>query len=156
MKKIWNWLLIENNRKVLSFLGSGLITIVAAFWTYFTYFDQTDTRLKNDGSIQAALPTTINIGATWREIYPNPGSISQITQDGNSFSYITEGAIQGSRFQSSGRGIIKGVYFESSYQSNIPSTGKCSGSVSPNKLQTKSTCVDSVYGQFETVWVRQK
>jgi len=40
MKKIWNWLLIENNRKVLSFLGTGVVLIITASWTYFTYFDQ--------------------------------------------------------------------------------------------------------------------
>jgi len=40
MKKIWNWLLIENNRKVLSFLGTGVVIIITASWTYFTYFDQ--------------------------------------------------------------------------------------------------------------------
>ena len=40
MKKIWNWLLIENNRKVLSFLGSGIFVVVAASWTYFIYFDR--------------------------------------------------------------------------------------------------------------------
>lgn len=40
MKKIWDWLSIENNRNVLSFLGTGIAVIIAGFWTYFTYFDQ--------------------------------------------------------------------------------------------------------------------
>ncbi len=45
MNKLWNWLLIENNRKVLSFLGKGLVVVIAAGWTYFTYFDTTTSQL---------------------------------------------------------------------------------------------------------------
>ncbi len=40
MKKIWDWLSVENNRNVLSFLGTGLAVIIAGLWTYFTYFNQ--------------------------------------------------------------------------------------------------------------------
>jgi len=104
---------------------------------------------------QPSQPSPINISATWREIYPNPGSISQTIQDGDTFRYIVEGAIQGSRFQSSGSGTIRGKYIESTYQSTIPSTGHCSGTVSSDGMQMKSTCVDSVNGKFESAWVRQ-
>jgi len=41
MKEIWNWLLIENNRKVISFLGAGIAIIITASWTYFTYYEST-------------------------------------------------------------------------------------------------------------------
>lgn len=54
MKKIWNWLLIENNRKVLSFLGTGIVVIVAASWTYFTYFDRTGNKLQSGEDIRLA------------------------------------------------------------------------------------------------------
>lgn len=54
MKKIWGWLLIENNRKVLSFLGTGIFVIVAASWTYFTYFDQTGNRLQIGENVRLA------------------------------------------------------------------------------------------------------
>jgi hypothetical protein len=159
MKKIWNWLLIENNRKLLSFLGTGIAVIIAAIWTYFVYFDQAETRMKSGKDVRPTLQSSqsplINIGATWREIYPNPGSLSQIIQDGDTFKFLVEGAIQGSRFQSSGTGTIKGKNIESTYQSTIPSTGHCSGIVSPDGMQTKSTCIDSVHGQYETTWVRQ-
>lgn len=54
MKKIWNWLLIENNRKVLSFLGTGIVVIVAASWTYFTYIDRTGNRLQSGEDVHLA------------------------------------------------------------------------------------------------------
>ena len=50
MKKIWNWLLIENNRKVLSFLRTGVVVIILASWTYFTYFDRVENKDANNGS----------------------------------------------------------------------------------------------------------
>jgi len=159
MKKIWNWLKSENNLKVLTFLGSVIVAIVTAIWTYSTHNDQVgiQTESGKDARLtpQVTQSSPINIGATWREIYPNPGSISQIIQDGDTFRFILEGAIQGSRFQSSGTGTIKGKYFESTYQSTIPSTGRCSGTISSDGKQTKSTCFDSVNGQFESAWVRQ-
>ena len=46
MKKIWNWLGIENNRKVLSFLGTGIVVVVGAGWTYFTYHDRDENKEK--------------------------------------------------------------------------------------------------------------
>jgi hypothetical protein len=50
MKKIWNWLLNENNRKVLSFLGTGIVVIISASWTYFTYFDRAENKDANNRS----------------------------------------------------------------------------------------------------------
>ena len=157
MKKIWNWLLIENNRKVLSFLGTGIVVIIAGLWTFFTYYDRADTQPKDKEEVDLSAPssTPINISATWREIYPNPGSISHTIQDGNAFRYTVKGVIQGFRFQSSGSGTIKGKYIESSYQTTIPSTGHCSGTISSDGIQMKSICVDTVNGKFESVWVRQ-
>ena len=151
MKKILNWLLIENNRKLLSFLGKGITVIIAAIWTYFVYFDQAKTRIKSRKDIHPI----INIGATWREIYPNSGNLSQIIQNGNTFKFLVEGSIQGTYFQSSGTGTINGNNIESTYQSTIPSIGHCSGIISPDGMQTKSTCIDSMNGQFNTAWVRQ-
>ncbi len=39
MSTIWKWLLVENHRKALGFLGAGLATLIAAAWTLFVYFD---------------------------------------------------------------------------------------------------------------------
>jgi len=155
VKKIWHWLLIDNNRKVLSFLGKGLFVVVAASWTYFIYFDQA----ADSDIISPPFPSSdkqpFNITATWREISPNPGNLSQITQEGNSFSFVVKGTALGQPFQSSGNGTIEGAQINSTYSSTIPSTGYCSGTISYNGMQTKSICVDSVNGQFGTVWVRQ-
>jgi hypothetical protein len=157
MKKIWDWLLIENNRKALSFLGAGIVAIVVAIWTYFTYFDQAKTSVQrrvNVHSTSKPQPSPINIGATWREIYPNTGSTSQIIQDGDTFRFIMKFTLQGYPFQSSGSGTINGLNFKSTYQSTIPSTGHCSGTISSDGMRTKSICVDSVNGKFESAWVR--
>lgn len=101
------------------------------------------------------LPPPINISSTWHELYPNPGNISKTIQDGSVFKFTVQGIIQGSRFQTTGSGIIKGHYIESSYQSTVPSTGRCAGTVSADAMQIKLTCNDSVTGQYETAWVRE-
>lgn len=97
----------------------------------------------------------INISSTWHELYPNPGNISRTIHDGDTFRFTTIGAIQDFPFQSTGSGIIKGQYLESNYQSTIPSTGRCAGTVSSDGMQIKFTCVDSVTGQYEAAWVRE-
>ena len=52
MKKIWNWLYIESNRKVLSFLGTGIAVIIAASWAYFTYYDSNRNRFQNGKEVR--------------------------------------------------------------------------------------------------------
>jgi len=54
MKKLWNWLLNENNRKALSLLGTGVVVICGASWTYFTYFDRPESRLESGGDVPPA------------------------------------------------------------------------------------------------------
>jgi hypothetical protein len=100
-------------------------------------------------------PPPPSISGIWREIYPNPGNISYTTQDGNTFRCTIQGTVQGWPFQSSCSGTIKGQFLESTYQSTIPSIGRCSGTVSSDGMQITSTCIDSVYGRFETSGVRQ-
>jgi hypothetical protein len=100
-------------------------------------------------------PQPLNLSGIWQEIYPNPGTISHTTQDGNTFRCTIQGAIQGWPFQSSCSGTIRGQSIESTYQSTIPSMGRCSGTVSSDGMQITSTCIDSVYGQFITSAVRQ-
>jgi hypothetical protein len=99
--------------------------------------------------------STADISGVWREIYPNPGSISQTIQEGNTFRFTKRGTIRGWPFQSSGNGTITGRDLESTYQSTIPSRGRCSGTVSPDGMQITVTCFDSVFGQFESAGVRQ-
>jgi hypothetical protein len=99
--------------------------------------------------------STVDISGVWREIYPNPGTISQTTQDGNTFQFTIRGNVQGVPFQSAGRGTIRGRHIESTYQSTLPSKGSCSGTLSADGMQITSTCTDSVYGRFEMSGMRQ-
>jgi hypothetical protein len=104
-------------------------------------------------------PTTqININGIWRD--PTRGTMSQITQQGETFRFTAWGpSCIGGTFQSSGSGTIKGNLVESRYQSLIQPTlrseGHCSGTVSTDGMQMTSTCNDSVCGQFTSSVVRQ-
>ena len=109
----------------------------------------------NAPQAQQQPPPQINLSSTWHELYPNPSNISQTTHDGDIFKFIIQGSTQGLRYQSTGSGTIKGQYIESTYQSTIPSTGRCAGTVSSDGMQIKLTCVDSVSGRYETAWVRE-
>jgi hypothetical protein len=97
----------------------------------------------------------VDISGIWREVYPNPGTLTQTIQEGTTFRFTVRGAVLGVPFQSTGNGTIRGRHLESTYQSTTPSTGRCTGTVSADGRQVTSTCRDSVYGQFETSGVRQ-
>ena len=106
-------------------------------------------------ALDAAGVPPVDISGVWREIYPNPGTLTQTIQEGNTFRFTVRGAVLGVPFQSSGSGTIKGRHLESTYQSTVPSKGRCTGTLSADGRQVTSTCTDSVYGQFETSGVRQ-
>jgi hypothetical protein len=95
------------------------------------------------------------IGGSWYETYPNPGNLSQITQDGDTFRYTVQGAVGGQALRSSGSGTIRGQSLLSTYQTDLPSSGQCSGLLSSDGTTITSTCVDSVYGTFNSAGVRQ-
>jgi hypothetical protein len=40
---MWNWLKDPENRKVLAWLGSGLVVVAGGAWAVFTYFHPPDT-----------------------------------------------------------------------------------------------------------------
>ena len=97
----------------------------------------------------------VDLSGVWREVFPNPGTLTQTIQEGTTFRFTARGAVMGVPFQSTGSGTIRGRQFESTYQSTTPSTGRCTGTVSADGRQVTSTCKDTVYGQFETSGVRQ-
>lgn len=101
-------------------------------------------------------PSTPEISLTsrWRELYPNTGSISQTNQDGDTFTFTVRGVARGLRYESWGNGTIRGLHLETAYQSTVPSTGRCTGAVSPDGVQLNLTCVDSLSGRYETAWIR--
>ena len=98
-------------------------------------------------------PPVPNISGVWRD---NWGTVSQLTQDGNAFQFTAEGiSCRGGYFRSSGSGRITENSVQNTYQSNLPSQGSCSGTVSSNGQQMTSTCTDSVCGTFVSSAVRQ-
>jgi len=98
-------------------------------------------------------PPMPNIAGVWRD---NWGTVYQLTQDGNAFQYTAAGtSCTGAYVQSFGSGGIRGNSVWSSYQSSLPSRGKCSGTLSSNGQELTSTCADLVCGTFVSTAVRQ-
>src|SRR5262249_32178130 len=78
-------------------------------------------------------PNISSGSSVWRD---NWGTVYKLIQDGNAFRFTAEGAsCRGGYFQSSGSGRITGNSVQSTYQSDIPSQGRCSGTLSPDGQQ---------------------
>jgi hypothetical protein len=106
------------------------------------------TGVTGDRSWPQAIP---KIAGKWRD--SDSRAVSQITQDGNTFSFARWGALaNGTRFQSSGRGTISGQRFTSTYyaqyQTGEDSSGECSGSISGDGMHIQLECSDSLFGAF--------
>jgi hypothetical protein len=95
---------------------------------------------------------SLNLSGVWRD---NWGNVSQITQRGDAYTFTAWGSACRGSFRSTGSGTIRGKYVESTYQSTIPSQGRCSGTVSNDGRRATSTCVDSVCGQFASSSIRE-
>lgn len=99
MKKVWNWLLIENNRKVLSFLGTALVVITTGIWTYFTYFEQVEKKVHLEKSPLQTIPDKItknNIEMPFVGVYTGintQGNLQQATKI--TFRHSTTGKVTG-------------------------------------------------------------
>ena len=98
------------------------------------------------------------IAGRWHDVN-NPGTESQITQDGTSFRFDRRGVLpNGMPFQSSGRGTITGQEITSSYEAaygnGMASRGTCRGTVSPDGARISLTCTDSLLGTFVSSDVR--
>ena len=141
----------------------GIITAIGAVLTAVTglivalrHDDQskaTPAPVTTIASVTPQPPPVPNISSVWRD---NWGTVYKLTQDGNEFRFTAEGAsCKGGYFQSSGSGRITGNSVQSTYQSDIPSRGRCSGTLSPDGQQVTSTCTDSVCGAFVSTMIRQ-
>ena len=103
--------------------------------------------------------TILNIDGIWRDSnYPSNGS--EITQNGNNFSFTRWGVLpNGIRFESSGSGKITGQNFTSNYraryESGATSAGDCSGTLSLDGMRMKLNCRDSALGVFPVTAIRQ-
>jgi hypothetical protein len=97
--------------------------------------------------------SSLNISGRWRD---NWGISYNVEQEGEAFRYAASGpSCRGSYFQSSGHGTINGRRVESSYDSNLPSGGQCSGTVFANGTEMSSTCKDTVCGTFSASLTKQ-
>lgn len=104
--------------------------------------------------IREVVPAQLNVSGQWRD---NSGTVYQFVQNGNAFRFEAEGtSCRGGYFQSSGGGTVTGHSIQSTYQSNLPSRGSCSGTLSPDGAQITSTCTDSECGTFVSSAARQR
>ena len=55
MRGIWNWLLVEDHRKALGFIGAGIAAAIGAAWTVFVYLDKPTPQTP---ATQVTTPTT--------------------------------------------------------------------------------------------------
>jgi hypothetical protein len=86
---------------------------------------------------------TPDISGRWADA---SGSVFQITQTGDAFSYVSLNQQTGLRTQ--GTGSLDGHRFNTTYQTNIPSTGTGSGTVTDNGLEIIESIQDSVLGSY--------
>jgi hypothetical protein len=99
-----------------------------------------------------AFPAPVDLGGLWQDT--TWGHTSRIVQLGDSFRFTTQGMGCQGPFRSVGVGTIRGTRVESTYESTMPSRGRCWGTVAPDGT-TRLTCVDSVCGEFTSSAVRQ-
>ena len=63
LRNIWNWLSIPKNQKTVTFIGSGVVVVAAAFWTVFTFFykptSAPTTGIHIEGGVKAGRDVTI-------------------------------------------------------------------------------------------------
>jgi hypothetical protein len=102
----------------------------------------------------SVVPTTnaevASISGTWVDQY---GTTYQVTQAGNSFSF--EGLNLQNGFRSEGAGNVSGRQFTVTYQTNYPSTGSGTGTVSADGLEMTATYQDSVKGFIRNHFTKQ-
>jgi beta-lactam-binding protein with PASTA domain len=86
----------------------------------------------------------INLTGYWHD---TSGVTYQTVQRGNTFTYSASGVGGLSR----GAGTIRGLQFESTYSAayvnGARSTGRCTGTISPEGNEIRGTCFDSLQGQ---------
>lgn len=110
-------------------------------------------RVEAASGLRPASAGPVDVSGRWRDT--TWGHVSEIAQKGDSFGFTVWGNACRGGFRSSGTGTLEGHRFESAYRSTMPSEGRCSGTVSPDGTQIRSTCVDSVCGAFASSAVRQ-
>ena len=100
---------------------------------------------------QAPVEQDANIGGIWRDSF---GSVFEVSQTGNSYTFRASGV----NFVSAGRGTVRGHQLESIYETQYANgtraSGRCTGTVSADGGQTRSSCFDNINGQWESIGLR--
>jgi|GEM_PF-3154273 len=89
----------------------------------------------------------VSISGDW---YDSEGTFYRIQQTGNQFSGV---AVLG-QIRSEGSGMIKGREIVSQFSTNRPSSGRCTGTISPDSNSIVSSCWDNAIGSFPTTMHR--
>jgi hypothetical protein len=93
--------------------------------------------------------TQINISGTWRDA---TGSVFEVTQQGNSYKFTATNSYYGVR--SWGQGTINGRQISSEFQTDRPSEGTGTGTISDDGNKISGTVSDSKIGQYVETMIR--
>ena len=81
------------------------------------------------------------------------GTVFSITRSGQRFTFQSQNPYTG--LTSSGSGMIKGYQFTSTFQTNLPSTGSGSGTISEDGRTISGNYHDTVLGQYTLTLVKR-
>jgi hypothetical protein len=109
---------------------------------------------KSSSTPVMAMPTStkqtqINISGTWRDA---TGSVFEVTQQGNSYKFTATNSYYGVR--SWGQGTISGRQIRSEFQTDRPSEGTGTGTISDDGNKISGTVSDSKIGQYVETMLR--
>ncbi len=105
-----------------------------------------------------SIPAAPSIAGVWHDS-ENPAYTAHIVQYGNRFTFTRSGTLpDGTQFKVNGNGTISGLqlksqytafWFNPIYQTSLPSSGSCSGSLSDDGAHMATTCNDTLFGYSE-------
>ena len=95
-----------------------------------------------------------NLAGRWGDLY---GASIVIKQQGDAIVVTSDGkSCLNTDEHTEGHGTITGNYLSTTYASNLPSRGQCSGIVMPNGMQITTECMDTVCGHVQFLVFRQQ
>lgn len=95
----------------------------------------------------------IDISGLWMS---EEGEPTRISQQGNHIEFVSDGiSCMSTPSRMQGRGSLDGYRLEVRYNSTLPSTGQCSGMLTPDGRSLVSNCRDSVCGTFVSTLYRR-
>jgi hypothetical protein len=146
-------------------LVTGMVVLFVTFWLLaygqsqqgpcYPGLDCPDDIAKRPPDVSRPTPpppkptVQINISGKWRDA---TGTVYAIGHQGNRFEFGAANRSTG--YTAWGRGTINGRQINSTFQTNIPSTGSATGTASTDVNQINVEVNDSVRGQYNVVIFR--